>query len=255
MCVAVETLATLATSKFGFPVFPLDWKDPETGELQFDGFKEYGFLPKALINFLAFLGWNPGTEQEIFTVDELIESFNLEKVVKSGARFDIEKAKWYNQQYIMSSSNEQLATLIQDQFSDVLPESLTKFCGLMKERVENLNDFKKNGYFFFEKPMSFDEKTIRKKYKSENDGHFLKMADALEALEDFTTENIQNVVKGYIGDNDLSFGAILPILRVALTGTMKGPDIFGTMELLGKQETLIRLKDALKNFASQTSES
>jgi len=122
------------SAKFGFPVFPLDWKDPETGALQFEGFKEYGFLPEALINFLAFLGWNPGTEQEIFTVQELIESFNLEKVVKSGARFDIEKAKWYNQQYIMSLSDEQLAVMIQDQYSDVSPENLAKFCGLMKER-------------------------------------------------------------------------------------------------------------------------
>lgn len=242
------------SAKFGFPVFPLDWNDPETGELQFEGFKEYGFLPDALINFLAFLGWNPGTEQEIFSVDQLIESFNLEKVVKSGARFDIEKAKWYNQQYVMSKTDEELALMIKDQFSDVSPESLTKFCGLMKERVENLNDFKKNGYFFFEKPSSFDEKTIRKKYKQENDVHFLKMADGLEGLDAFSTENIQAVVKGYIAENELSFGAILPILRVGLTGTMKGPDIFGTMELMGKEETLIRLKDALQNFASQKSD-
>ncbi len=243
------------SATFGFPVFPLDWNDPETGDLQFEGFKEYGFLPDALINFLAFLGWNPGTEQEIFTLDQLIESFNLEKVVKSGARFDIEKAKWYNQQYIMASSDDKLASMIQEQFSDVSPENLKLFCGMMKERVENLNEFKKNGYFFFDKPQSFDEKTIRKKYKLENDVHFLSMADKLEAIDDFTTENIQNIIKGYIAEKELSFGAILPILRVALTGTMKGPDIFGTMELLGKPETLVRLKDALVTFASKTSES
>lgn len=235
------------SAKFGFPVFPLDWHDAE-GALQFEGFKEYGFMPDALINFLAFLGWNPGTEQEIFTLDELVAAFDLSKVVKSGARFDIEKAKWYNQQYIMAQSDAQLATMIQDDFEGVPADRLTTFCGLMKERVENLNEFKTSGYFFFEKPQDFDEQTIRKKYKEENDAHFLAIAENLKGLAEFTTEKVQNTIKTYISDNELSFGAILPILRVAMTGTMKGPDIFATMELLGKDESLIRLEDGLKIF-------
>jgi len=240
------------SAAFGFPVFPLDWHDPETGDLLFDGFKEYGFLQGALINFLAFLGWNPGTDQEIFSLEELINEFSLDKVVKSGARFDIEKAKWYNQQYIMAKTNEDLASLIQNDFPEVAPKELTTFCGLMKERVENLNEFKSKGYFFFAKPSDFDEKTARKKYKEENDVHFSKMSSSLNELEDFSTEKIQDVIKSHIGDNELSFGAILPILRIALTGTMKGPDIFATMELLGKEESLVRLEEGIKSFKSLT---
>jgi glutamyl-tRNA synthetase len=234
------------SAKFGFPVFPLDWHSE--GELQFEGFKEYGFLPEALINFLAFLGWNPGTDQEIFSLEELTSAFNLEKVVKSGARFDIEKAKWYNQQYIMAQPDNQLAEMIQGDFEGVSADKLSTFCGLMKERVENLNDFKKNGYFFFDKPAEYDAKTIRKKYKEENDNHFSAIAKKLEELESYTTDNIQSAIKGYIGDNELSFGAILPILRVAMTGTMKGPDIFATMELLGKEESLVRLTEGIEKF-------
>jgi len=218
------------------------------GELQFEGFKEYGFLPDALINFLAFLGWNPGTDQEIFSLEELTAAFDLNKVVKSGARFDIEKAKWYNQQYLMAQSNEQLAEMIKADFEGVSEENLATFCGLMKERVENLNDFKTKGYFFFEEPKEYDEKTIRKKYKKENDAHFLAIAEKLKSLEKYDTENVQNTIKGYIGDNELSFGAILPILRVAMTGTMKGPDIFATMELLGKEVSLNRLEGGLQKF-------
>lgn len=234
------------SAKFGFPVFPLDWH--MDGELQFEGFKEYGFLPDALINFLAFLGWNPGTDQEIFSLEELTAAFDLNKVVKSGARFDIEKAKWYNQQYLMAQSNEQLAEMIKADFEGVSEENLATFCGLMKERVENLNDFKTKGYFFFEEPKEYDEKTIRKKYKKENDAHFLAIAEKLKSLEKYDTENVQNTIKGYIGDNELSFGAILPILRVAMTGTMKGPDIFATMELLGKEVSLNRLEGGLQKF-------
>lgn len=238
------------SAKFGFPVFPLDWNDPETGELQFEGFKEYGFLPDALINFLAFLGWNPGTEQELFSLEELVDAFDLSKVVKSGARFDIEKAKWYNQQYIMTQSDETLAQMIKHDFPEVSDANLVSLCNMMKERVENLKEFKEKGYFFFEKPREFDQKTIRKKYKEENDMHFLAIAQNLKALQDFTTDKVQDAVKNYISDNELSFGAILPILRVAMTGTMKGPDIFATMELLGKEESLVRLEDGLQNFKS-----
>jgi len=236
------------SATFGFPVFPLNWANPENGELQFEGFKEYGFIPEALINFLAFLGWNPGTEQEIFTMEQLIQAFSLDKVVKSGARFDIEKAKWYNQQYLMAMSNEDLAAAISSDFANVPNEKLQIFCGLMKERVENLNEFKTKGYFFFEQPKEWDRKTIRKKYKEENDEHFLAMAEALQNLDAFELEGIQNIVKNYIGEHELGFGNILPIYRIALTGTMKGPDIFATMELLGKEESLNRLKDGLRLF-------
>ncbi len=235
------------SATFGFPVFPLNWFN-EDGSLQFEGFKEYGFIPEALINFLAFLGWNPGTEQEIFSKEELIQAFSLDKVVKSGARFDIEKAKWFNQQYLIAMSNAEIAALISSDFSNVQQDTLEAFCGLMKERVDNLNEFASKGYFFFEKPKDWDQKTIRKKYKVENDIHFKAMAEALKNLNSFEQEEIQNVIKGYITEHELGFGNILAIYRIALTGTMKGPDIFATMELLGKEVSLIRLQDGLRLF-------
>lgn len=238
------------SAQFGFPVFPLDWYNAE-GDLEFAGFKEYGFMPEALINFLAFLGWNPGTEQEIFSKEELVQAFSIDQMVKSGARFDIEKAKWFNQQYLIKSEDTDLAVLLAPQFPDASAEFLTSFVALMKERVENLNEFKSEGSFFFEAPTAYDEKTIRKKYKPENAAHFNNMTSTLKALDDYTTDGVQTAIKSYITENELGFGAILPILRVAVTGTLKGPDIFATIALLGKEESTSRLAAGLEKFATQ----
>ena len=244
-------------AKFGFPVFPMDWNNPD-GEV-YDGFKEAGFLPEAIINFLAFLGWNPGTEQEIFTRDGLAEAFSLQQVSKGGARFDFDKAKWFNQQYIIHTEDEVLADLINEDVEkaghNVSLEFLTTFCGLMKERVVTLNDFLGAGSFFFEKPSEYDEKTIRKKYKLENGEHFRNIITGIESLDDYETANLESLVKNYIGDHELSFGAILPILRVGVSGTMKGPDLFSTMELIGKEEVVARLYHSLEIFEKIKSES
>ena len=237
-------------AKFGFPVFPMEWNNPD-GEV-YEGFKEAGFLPEAIINFLAFLGWNPGTEQEIFTNAGLAEAFSLQGVSKGGARFDFDKAKWFNQQYIIHKDDQELAALLAPDVSaagyEFSSEYLEKFCGLMKERVVTLKDFLSAGSFFFTKPDSFDEKTIRKKFKLENEDHFLNMIANIEALEDFTTAELEKSVKGYIEKNELGFGAILPILRIGVSGTMKGPDIFNTMELIGKGEVIERLRSNLELF-------
>jgi len=237
-------------AKFGFPVFPMEWNNPD-GEV-YEGFKEAGFLPDAIINFLAFLGWNPGTEQEIFTSEGLAQAFSLKQVSKGGARFDFDKAKWYNQQYIIHRSDKELAELIAPDVSKagivVTGGYLEKFCGLMKERVVTLNDFLIAGSFFFAKPDEFDQKTIRKKFKLENEVHFQNMITGIEGLEEYNTEAIEKVVKGYIEQNELGFGAILPILRIGVSGTMKGPDLFSTMELIGKEEVLERLRTNLELF-------
>lgn len=232
-------------AKFGIPVFPLEW-DPGNDEEIYSGFREFGFLPDAVLNFLAFLGWNPGTEQEIFSIDELIQAFSIKRIVKSGARFDYDKAKWYNQQYIINTDNKVLAQMIRAKVSsDYTDEYLTKACGLMKERVESVDDIPKVGDFLFGSPSEYDAKMIRKKYKEENNNHFIALTDMLSNLESFNAEQIQTTIKGYISDNELSFGAIMPILRLATSGTMKGPDLFEMMELLGRDEVLIRMKEGL----------
>ncbi len=232
-------------AKFGIPVFPLEW-DPGKDEDIYSGFREFGFLPEAVINFLAFLGWNPGTEQEIFSITELIEAFSIKRIVKSGARFDYDKAKWYNQQYIINTDDDVLAKMIRSEVGpEYSNEYLAKACGLMKERVESVGDIAKVGDFLFGSPTEYDAKMIRKKYKEENDPHFEALTDALSKLDTFDAEHTQSAIKRYIGDNELSFGAIMPVLRLATSGTMKGPDLFEMMELLGRDEVLIRMKDGL----------
>ncbi len=232
-------------AKFGFPVFPLDWFDKKENEL-FSGFREMGFLPEAVINFLAFLGWNPGTEEEIFTLDQLEKGFDSQKIIKSGAKFNYDKAKWYNQQYIIKKSNRELTELIRTEIErkasrEIEIDYLEGFCGLMKERVMTLNEFWEAGFFFFTESFDYDQKTLRKKYKADNFQHYDNIKMALEKTEDWSATVLANSIKSYITDNELSFGAILPVLRIWLTGTMKGPDLFATMELFEKESTLNRL--------------
>ncbi len=243
-------LSKRAGAKFGFPVFPLSWEG-KTEEESFEGFKEFGFNPKATLNFLAFLGWNPGTEQEIFSLEELVESFSLENIVKAGARFDIDKAKWFNQQYIISSDTKSLLTSVKslitgdDQFSDSFLEGVIE---LMKERVTLLPEFFSTGSYFFSDELTYDEKTIRKKWKEPNDENVKTLFSKIDEIEDWSLETLQTEIKGFITGNELSFGNILPFVRIAVAGTMKGPDIFGMMELLGKKEVVKRLSKGLEIF-------
>jgi len=233
-------------AKFGFPVFPISWES-DNPEDSFTGFREDGFLPEALMNFLAFLGWNPGTEQEMFTMDELVEAFSVEKIVKSGARFDFDKIKWFNQQYIISTDDD----ILVDQIMDEVKERgyrddrdfLRAFVGMMKERVEKTSEFIPNATYFFERPSSYDEKTVRKKFKEENIPHFQAIAEIIANH----AAGLQDLIKGYITDNGLGFGQILPVLRVAITGSMQGPDLFEMMELLGSKESSERLNIFLES--------
>lgn len=241
--------------KLGIPVFPLSWEG-ETPEESFSGFREFGFMPEAVLNFLAFLGWNPGTEQELFHLDELVAAFSVDHIGKSGARFDFDKAKWFNQQYIMHTDSAVLAKLVRPlieaqghQPSDAF---LTAFCEMMKERVVFLNDFWANGYYFFEDFKEFDEKNIRKKWKEEKRPTFDELYDAVAAIDPFDAANIQSEVEGFIKAKELGFGDILPILRIGLTGTMKGPAIFEMMELYGQEEVLRRLKVSYQRFDEYT---
>ncbi|MCB9257219.1 MAG: glutamate--tRNA ligase [Chitinophagales bacterium] len=223
--------------RLGFPVFPLNWTDPETGE-QSQGYRERGFLPDAFVNMLALLGWNPGTEQEIFTLEELVEAFSLERVGKSGARFDFEKTKWFNQQYIKSKSNEELALLTKEDFEkhkyEASVEKLAIICDLIKERATFLHEFPSLGYYFFEDVREYDTKNLVKKWDGTKEPFFMDLINSLNSLETFSAEEIETCVKTKMEAAGLGFGQVLPILRISITGTMQGPPVFSVMSLLGK---------------------
>lgn len=237
--------------KLGIPVFPLSWEGA-TAEESFKGFREFGFLPEAALNFLAFLGWNPGTEQEMFSLSELCEAFSLEKIGKAGARFDIDKAKWFNQQYIISQNNATLAELVRPMIAEkgFSPDTafLQAFCGMMKERVTLLPDFWTAGYFFFSNDLAYDAKTVRKKWKPENKAFFAELKQQLASLDPFQSANIKNTIVTHMQANELGFGDVLPIVRVAVSGTVKGPDVFEMMELLGRDEIQTRLATGFAKF-------
>ncbi|MEY2905083.1 MAG: hypothetical protein RJA52_1099 [Bacteroidota bacterium] len=234
--------------KFGFPVFPLAWE----GEENFPGFRENGFLPEALINFLALLGWNPGTEQEIFSMNELIQSFDIEKVGKSGARFDYDKAKWFNHQYIASKTNQELTELLKPLFEenniDPASKFANEFCALMKDRVTTLNDFKTEGYYFFSPVKEYDKNTLLKKWNPQIKEFFNILVQEISLYKDFSPEALKSGIESLMSQHNLSPGQVLPIFRIALTGNMKGPGVFEMMAALGKENTQARLLKAFDDF-------
>lgn len=238
-------------AKFGFPVFPLRWEDQEKGEVA-AGFREDGYLPAALVNFIAFLGWNPGTEQEIFSLEELVEAFDLARINKSGARFDIEKGLWYNQQYLIAASNESLAPLVQEQFAahghDIGPDKATTIAGLLKERVHLLPDFYTSGTYFVAPVTAYDEKTIGKKWKPEGRAAFDELANVLAEQEDWTAAAIKAAVVAFMEAYALGFGAVLPIIRIAISGSVQGPDAFEMLEAVGREESVARLRSGYDAF-------
>jgi len=243
-------------AKFGIPVFPLGWKG-DTPETTFLGFREYGFDPKAVVNFLAFLGWNPGTEQEIFSMEDLIKEFSLEKVVKAGARFDYDKARWFNQQYLMGAKDEELLKQIRPLATakgyEVADGFLLKFISLMKERSVILTDFLEKGYYFFEPVREYEGKPIRKKWKPERLSLFEDLRQRIQQCDPFDAATLHTTIKGFVEETQLGFGNVLPILRIAICGIMKGPDIFEIIALLGKEEVDNRLKAGFEAFNGMVS--
>tara|TARA_Y100000589_G_scaffold317298_1_gene343129 strand:+ start:58706 stop:60247 length:1542 start_codon:yes stop_codon:yes gene_type:complete len=241
--------------RLGFPVFPLEWKDPKSGEIS-SGYREKGYFPEAFVNMLALLGWNPGTEQELFTLDELVQAFSLERVGKSGAKFDPDKTRWFNQQYLRKKSNEELAELFIPELEkagiDVAKfdkEYIAKVCGLMKERATFVREMLE-GIYLFKAPENYDEKTIRKKWKENTPEIIKSLREKLAAIDDFSSENIEKTFKAYLEENNLGFGAVLPNLRVLITGVGMGPSLFEICALLGKDETLKRIDTGLEKLAA-----
>ncbi len=234
--------------KGGFPVFPLEWKTEESTSR---GFKEDGYLPAAVVNFLAFLGWNPGTEQELFTLQELVESFDLKRVNKAGAKFDPEKAKWFNQQYFVNQNNEEIATEFENIVNSKSAESftkeyITKVVGLVKERAVFVNDLWDLSNFFFEAPTEYDAKAFKKAIKEDTPNLMNELVLLLESIKDFSSDNLQTEVKNWITNKEIGFGKIMQPLRLSLVGAMKGPDVFEIMNLLGKEACIKRIQAIIK---------
>ncbi|MCC5928557.1 MAG: glutamate--tRNA ligase [Cyclobacteriaceae bacterium] len=238
--------------KHGFPIFPLSWKDPETGEFS-EGFQEAGYLPEALINFLALLGWNPGTEQEMFSLEELIEAFSIERIGKSGAKFDIEKAKWFNQQYIKLKPAAELSaflhTELASQHIECSPEKAAAISELLRERITFPAELYTKGTYFFAAPDEYDEKIVAKKWNEEAVSILSHYALALETLEGvFTSEAAHITLNKVLEENNLGMGRILQALRLALTGSGAGPDLFGIMDVIGREEVIHRLRKAINQL-------
>ena len=229
--------------QLGFPVFPLDWG--AEGAERLSGFREAGFLPTATVNFLAFLGWNPGTEQEIFSLRELTEAFDLDRINKSGAQYDFEKAKWYNQQYLIATTDESLGPRVVAVFAEngypISQELGATVAGLLKERVHTIAEFFEQGVYFVARVGINDEKTARKKWKPDNRPVFEKLKNRLAEITDWRAATIKETTVTFMGDHGLGFGAVLPILRLAVSGTVSGPDAFAILEAVGREETVARL--------------
>lgn len=235
--------------RLGFPVFPLEWHDPKTGEVS-SGYRESGYFPEAVVNFLALLGWNPGTEQELFSLEELVEAFDISKCSKSGAKFDYQKGIWFNHEYILRKSNEEIADLfapiVANNGVDESMERVRTVVSLMKDRVSFVRELWDLCSFFFLPPTEYDEKTVRKRWKEYSAQQMTELAEVLEGIDDFSIEGQEPVVMKWVEDKGYKLGDIMNAFRLALVGIGKGPGMFDISAFLGKKETLRRLRRAVE---------
>ena len=235
--------------RLGFPVFPLEWHDPKTGEVS-NGFREQGYFPEAVINFLALLGWNPGTEQEMFTLQQLVEAFDISKCSKAGAKFDYQKGIWFNHEYILQKSDEEIAQL----FAPIVVgngveesmDRITQVVHMMKDRVSFVKELWPLCSFFFIPPTEYDEKTVKKRWKEDSAKVMGELATVLESIDDFSVEGQEPVVMNWVEQQGYKLGDVMNAFRLALVGIGKGPGMFDISAFLGKEETLSRLHRAIE---------
>ena len=240
--------------RLGFPVFPVQWTDPSTGEKS-RGYREEGYFPEAFVNMLALLGWNPGDERELFTLDELSEIFSLERVGKSGSHFDPEKAKWFNHQYLVKKSDGELAEL----FMPVLKQRgiladkdfVIRVISLVKERVNFISELWEQSYFFFVAPETYDSKAVKKRWKQQSYYQMEELKELLLSCKDFTSENTERVVKEWIAEKEYGMGAVLNAFRLLIVGALKGPHLFDIIALIGQQETVNRMERGLHELGKK----
>ena len=233
--------------RLGFPVFPLEWHDPKTGDIS-SGYS--GYFPEAVVNFLALLGWNPGTEQELFSLDELVEQFDIHKCSKSGAKFDYQKGIWFNHEYILRKSNEEIARLfapiVANNGVDESMERITKVVSMMKDRVSFVKELWPLCSFFFIAPLEYDEKTVKKRWKADSAKVMTELAEVLEGIDDFSVEGQEPIVMKWVEEKGYKLGDVMNAFRLALVGIGKGPGMFDISAFLGKEETLARLRKAVE---------
>ena len=235
--------------RLGFPVFPLEWHDPKTGDIS-SGYRESGYFPEAVVNFLTLLGWNPGTEQELFSLDELVEQFDIHKCSKSGAKFDYQKGMWFNHEYILRKSNEEIARLfapiVANNGVDESMERITKVVSMMKDRVSFVKELWPLCSFFFIAPLEYDEKTVKKRWKADSAKVMTELAEVLEGIDDFSVEGQEPIVMKWVEEKGYKLGDVMNAFRLALVGIGKGPGMFDISAFLGKEETLARLRKAVE---------
>jgi glutamyl-tRNA synthetase len=236
--------------RLGFPVFPLQWNDPVSGTVS-SGYRESGYQPEAVVNFLALLGWNPGTDQELFSMEELINLFSIDRVSKSGARFNYEKGIWFNHEYLIKKSDEEVASLflpiLKEKGYDCDMKRLTYIVSLIKERINFPADLWEQANFFFEAPTEYDEKSLKKRWKPESPQYLTELYDVLNGLDDFSkVEENEKVVLDWVASKEYHLGTMMNSFRITLVGAAKGPHIFNIIDILGKEETLSRVRRALE---------
>ena len=238
--------------RLGFPVFPLEWHDPKTGEVS-SGYRESGYFPEAVVNFLALLGWNPGTDQEIFSLDELVKAFDITKCSKSGAKFDYQKGIWFNHEYILRKSDDEIARLfapiVANNGVDESFDRVKLVVHMMKDRVSFVKELWPLCSFFFIAPTEYDEKTVRKRWKEFSAQQMSELIDVLEGIDDFSVEGQEPIVEKWIADKGYKMGDVMNAFRLALVGIGKGPGMFDISAFLGKEETIKRLRKAIATLS------
>ena len=235
--------------RLGFPVFPLEWHDPKTGEVS-SGYRESGYFPEAVVNFLALLGWNPGTEQELFTLDQLVEAFDISKCSKAGAKFDYKKGIWFNHEYMLQKNDDEVARLfapiVANNGVDATLEQVTQVVHMMKDRVNFVEELWPLCSFFFIAPSEYDAKTVKKRWKEYSAQQMTELAAVLQDITDFSIEGQEPVVMKWVEDKEYKLGDVMNAFRLALVGIGKGPGMFDISAFLGKEETLKRLHRAVE---------
>ena len=237
--------------RLGFPVFPTEWTNPKNGDVS-RGYRESGYLPEAFINMLAFLGWNPGSQQELFKMDELCKHFSLERVGKSGAKFDFDKTRWFNQQYLRAKPKEELSkglqVILKQNGIELQDTFVEKVCEQLKERATFVKDMWTEGKYYFVAPSSYDTKTIQKKWKKETPSLLHEFKNRLMRLSKFSSEKIESEFKSFLNEKNIGMGKLLPALRVCLTGLGMGPSLFNIASLIGQEETIKRIEAAIEKI-------
>ncbi len=236
--------------KMGFPVFPLEWQDPKSNDIS-SGYREDGYLPEAVVNMLAFLGWNPGTEQELFSLTNLVNEFDLKRVNKAGAKFDPEKTKWFQQQHFQLADTslhvEQLQKFLVDNHIST-DYNLSLIINMIKERATFSQDLWELSSFFFVSPNTFDEKAVKKAWKEDTSHLMYELTRILSDISDFDSKNVSEIVKNWIKGKEIGFGKVMMPLRIALVGSLQGPDLFEISSIIGKEQTIKRITNAIETL-------